>query len=104
MTDGERRDISEERDSYKRKIAKKLGFNANELDNLSDEEIKIILKDIGKNDFKPDSDFDPKELERGIKVEMEHTNSVLVAKLICKDHLAERPDYYSRLEKVERAK
>jgi hypothetical protein len=104
QTDVERQGILEEQKSYRRKIAKKLGLGLNELDDLSDKEIEIILKNLGKNDFKPDSDFDPKELELGIKVEMEHTNSVLVAKLVCKDHLVELPNYYSRLEKMEHNK
>ncbi len=49
------------------------------------------------------ADADPKELARGTKHEMEHTDDVRVARRIALDHLAEMPDYYRRLEKVERA-
>jgi hypothetical protein len=37
----------------------------------------------------------------GIKVEMEHTKNKTIAKRIALDHLAELPDYYTRLLKME---
>jgi hypothetical protein len=43
-----------------------------------------------------------KELEMGIKVEMEHANSKKLAQEIAMDHLVEIPDYYSRLTKLEK--
>jgi len=42
------------------------------------------------------------ELEKGIKIEMEHTDNEMVAKRIALDHLAEIPDYYTRLIKMEK--
>jgi hypothetical protein len=45
-----------------------------------------------------EKDVDPKELEMGCKVELEHTEDPEVAKAIALDHLAERPDYYSKLK------
>jgi hypothetical protein len=42
-----------------------------------------------------------KQLKIGIKVEMEHTSKFDVAKEIALDHLAEKPDYYSRLKRAE---
>ncbi|MFW6219468.1 MAG: DUF5661 family protein [bacterium] len=42
------------------------------------------------------------QLKIGIGVEMEHTNDYRIAKEIAIDHLLEIPDYYSRLEKMER--
>lgn len=48
-----------------------------------------------------EGDADPKELEMGIKVEMEHTTNPLIAKRIAIDHLAEIKDYYTRLKKME---
>ena len=42
------------------------------------------------------------QLRKGVKVEMEHTRSKRVAQHIAADHLAEIPDYYSRLEKMEK--
>lgn len=55
----------------------------------------------GKADDKPDQDFDRGELKQGQQVEKEHTDDPAVAKEIAKDHLAERPDYYDKLEQVE---
>lgn len=46
-------------------------------------------------------DFNPKALEKGIKVELEHTNDRALAKEIAMDHLTEDPNYYDKLEKVE---
>ncbi len=42
------------------------------------------------------------ELEIGIKIEMEHTDSEVIAREIALDHLFEFPDYYSRLTKMEK--
>jgi hypothetical protein len=52
--------------------------------------------------YRPDSNYNPKELTWGIKVEMEHTTNKEVAKKIAKDHLDEFPDYYTNLIKMER--
>lgn len=41
------------------------------------------------------------QLRKGIKVEMEHTNEMIVALEIAMDHLAEDPTYYDKLKKVE---
>lgn len=51
--------------------------------------------------FMPD-DADEGEFEQGIKVEMEHTTDPLIAARIALDHLAEIPDYYTRLAKMEK--
>lgn len=51
---------------------------------------------------RPDEDFDANELKRGIEVEGEHTTDPEEAKNIAKDHLAEIPDYYTRLDKMEK--
>ncbi|MEK6830206.1 MAG: DUF5661 family protein [Nanoarchaeota archaeon] len=42
------------------------------------------------------------ELKKGIEIEMEHVNSKKLAKEIAMDHLFEIPDYYTRLEKMEK--
>lgn len=55
----------------------------------------------GKADKKKPSDFDKKQVEMGIKVEMEHTNDPDTAREIALDHLAEFPDYYTRLKEME---
>ena len=41
------------------------------------------------------------QLEKGVKVEMEHTKNADSARKIALDHLAEVPDYYDKLAQVE---
>jgi len=48
-----------------------------------------------------DSHYDKRQLTKGIKVELEHTNSKKTAKRIAKHHLDEFPKYYIELEKME---
>jgi hypothetical protein len=64
---------------------------------------------------RPDDDFCPIQLEKGVEVEKEHVikftdtgrekkfkdTDLAKAKEIAKDHLAEIPDYYDRLEVLE---
>ncbi len=83
-------------------LAKKLGVEMSTLEKMKKEDIKTILKYVGKHDYAPNSDFNPKELRMGIKVEREHTDNDLVAELIAKDHLQEYKDYYTRLTKMEK--
>ena len=45
---------------------------------------------------------DPEQLRMGIEVEMEHTTDPEISKRISLDHLAELPDYYTRLAKMEK--
>ena len=56
----------------------------------------------GLADKKTPKDFDPKSLEKGMKVELEHTNNHHMAKEIAMDHLTEDPKYYEKLEKMEK--
>lgn len=46
-------------------------------------------------------DFNSTELNRGIKVEMEHTTDRRVAQEIAMDHLTEDPRYYQKLARME---
>ena len=55
----------------------------------------------GLGDNKSDSEFIKKELLKGVRHETEHTGSKSIAKEIAKDHLAERDDYYSALDKAK---
>jgi len=55
----------------------------------------------GLADDAPDSEFNQKQLARGIKAELEHTDDKELAKEIAKDHLREYPDYYDALEDME---
>jgi len=56
-----------------------------------------VLNGLAKKLGVTEDDVNPKELEMGIKVEMEHTGNKDIAKEIAIDHLAEYPDYYTRL-------
>jgi hypothetical protein len=60
--------------------------------------VKVFVKAglANKKGF-TEKDADPKELEKGIAVEYEHTTDKDIAKRIALDHLAELPDYYTRL-------
>lgn len=60
------------------------------------------LEKIAKKHDVPVKDMEV-HLKKGIKIELEHTDDKTVAKEIALDHLNERPDYYERLEKVEKS-
>lgn len=53
------------------------------------------------DNMKP-SDFDKTQLEKGTKVEMEHTDDKSLAEEISSDHLSEFPNYYKELDKMEK--
>lgn len=57
------------------------------------------LLEGGMADGMSDSEFPEKELSKGVKHELEHVNNQRMAKEIAKDHLAERTDYYTALDK-----
>jgi hypothetical protein len=61
---------------------------------------ELSLKDL-KPETNKDGKFDPEQLAKGIKIEMEHTTDEKIAERIAKDHLSEISDYYTRLEKME---
>jgi uncharacterized DUF497 family protein len=42
------------------------------------------------------------QLAKGTEVEQEHTKNQAMAREIALDHLNEMPDYYTRLDKMER--
>lgn len=45
---------------------------------------------------------DKNQLKMGIKIEMEHTKSKRVAKIIAMQHLCEYPKYYTSLKRMEK--
>lgn len=55
----------------------------------------------GKADNMDPSQFDQKQLMKGIHIEFEHTNDIKTAMEIAMDHLTELPNYYDKLEKME---
>lgn len=65
-----------------------------------DEFTKSVLAVMKHADDK-DEDFDPEQLTAGIKVEGEHIDNKWIQKAIAKAHLAEFPNYYVALAKME---
>ena len=61
----------------------------------------MTLNDIAKK-HNISVDTIVKDLKKGMKVEMEHTTDVNVAKEIAFDHLYEDPKYYDKLTKMEK--
>ena len=55
----------------------------------------------GKADNKPDSDFPSEQIDKGMKVEREHTDNPQIAKEVAKDHLTEDKKYYDHLKEME---
>jgi Protein of unknown function (DUF5661) len=56
----------------------------------------------GMADGKAVTTYDLQQLLTGIKFEMEHSNDPFIALEIAMDHLERIPDYYSRLDRLER--
>ena len=56
----------------------------------------------GLADDKTTKDFNKAQLQKGKKVESEHTSSPAIATEIAMDHLTEDKDYYEKLEKMEK--
>ena len=83
-------------------FAKKSGMHPDKFEERVYNLLHSFVNCVGKHDATPDAQFDPEQLRQGIEVEKEHTNNTYVAKLIAKDHLAEIPDYYSRLQDMEK--
>ena len=55
----------------------------------------------GLADKKKPSDFEPTQLAKGVKVEMEHVDDPDIAREIAMDHLVEDPKYYDKLATIE---
>ena len=56
----------------------------------------------GKADEKTPEDFPTKALEKGKKVEVEHTDDPQIALEVAMDHLIESYDYYDKLDEMEK--
>lgn len=86
-------------------------LQAIEINKIDDYYIQEVKDNIfgGLGDDEPDNKFDSEQLEKGIKVELEHTNDPDKAKEIAKDHLMESKDfrgsnggkYYDKLDAME---
>lgn len=81
-------------------FAEELGLEPDDLEGYIYSILGSILGAGKSSEY--DGEYDPDELEMGIKVEMEHTHDRLIAEKIAKDHLAEIKDYYTRLKKMEK--
>lgn len=62
---------------------------------------KLSVDDIAKK-HKVSVESIKQQIEKGKKIELEHTNNDEKAEEIAMDHLEEIPDYYDRLEKMEK--
>lgn len=98
-------------DSKVHALAEDLGMDADELESyiysfasLWAINEKARVNPGGRAEAKgvSEKDFDPKEIQKGIKVEMEHTKDKALSKKIVLDHLAESPHYYEALDKMEK--
>lgn len=73
------------------------------LDAFYDELQKISeLIPGGKSSGIPPSNFNPKSVAKGQKVEMEHTPNPRLAREIARDHISEFPSYYTALDDMEK--
>jgi hypothetical protein len=81
-------------------FADKIGLEPSRLEDIAYGLLSTLLQ-VGKHKDVPDEQFDAMQLNRGIEIEKEHTDDPELAKEIAKDHLAEIPDYYTRLDKME---
>jgi len=81
-------------------FANELGIDEHEFEKHIYHILSSVLSE-GKSKGK-EIEHDPKQLEMGIKVEMEHTTNPLISRKIALDHLKEIPDYYTRLDKMEK--
>lgn len=81
-------------------FAEKLGMDPDEFEG----HIYMVLSSFLSEGYSKGKDIkhDPNELEMGIKVEMEHTSNPLLSRKIAMDHLVEIPDYYTRLDAMEK--
>lgn len=84
----------------KEKIAKEKQQDSNKKEEA---ELKTVpsLEDSAKK-HNVDIEVLKKQLEKGIKIEKEHTNDEKTAEKIALAHIDERPDYYIQIDKLEK--
>jgi hypothetical protein len=100
-----------QKNPYMRKLEREAFLSGNmtfrDFENSFEEEIMTENKKWkdkiagGLADKKTPEDYDKKDLEKGEKVEMEHTDDPDIAKEIAQDHIEEFDSYYDELEKME---
>lgn len=82
-------------------LADSLKISPHELEEVAYELLSGLIKGVGKHKRVPITKFDSEQVKMGLEVEKEHTDTPAIAQQIAKDHLAEFPDYYTRLKKME---
>jgi len=82
-------------------LARTLDVSSDDLNAVIIDLLDAFSSKVGRHLDTKDTEVDAAELKRGIEVEHEHTDSDYIARLIALDHLAELPDYYTRLDKME---
>jgi len=97
-------------DSKVHKLAEDLGLEAHDLESeiyafasmwAMNERSKVNPGGRAEKKGVTRDDFPKATIEKGIKVELEHTKDRELAEKIVLDHLAESPKYYDALEKME---
>lgn len=85
------------------KFAENVGVSYEEFEGHIYMILHSIIKNMpGKHRDIDDSKFNPRELQIGIQIELEHTDNHMLAKEITKDHLSECRNYYTKLLKMEK--
>jgi len=85
------------------KVAEKLGVEHSKFEEAIYATLyKFVKFQPGKHRHIDASKYDANEMKIGIGIEKEHTDCPIIATEIAKDHLAEIPDYYTRLVKMEK--
>lgn len=85
--------------------AEKMGWNVPKAEamayTLATDAVHFWMKGMANQKGVTEKDVDAKQLAAGVKVEREHTDNDDMARRIALDHLAEIPDYYTRLARME---
>ena len=81
-------------------FAEKKGIDPHEFEEVIYSLVSAFWAQGRAKDFK--GTYDPEQVKMGIQVEYEHTNDARMAERIAWDHLAEIPDYYTRLAQMEK--
>jgi nitrate reductase beta subunit len=79
-------------------IASKLGFSEAEANQIVRD---LLASFLSTHRYSVPKDIDEKQLEKGIKHEMEHTTDEAIARKIAIDHISEIPNYYGLLEEID---
>jgi len=82
------------------KILLVLGLIAGAYYLFKEDEDNVLIGGLG--DKIDEEDVDDDELMMGIEVEREHTTNKKIAKEIALDHLAEDPQYYTKLKLIHK--